>query len=200
MWIVTLQVTYIFALEGLLGPEQVSTCKVPIVFRMTTFSSQMIPLPEHTPKLTKLGIYITRAQKCHNLLSPFISTTRWCYNQGKCVLAISTLSLNIWFFFFFLRKFAKCRKSTFLIFFLYSKHYSSYYLTLTLIITTSRTFCSKHKALVISNTIHLCGTSQQQHVLTRVDCEGLSIAACSFNSVCNCHCLMLQWAFFPHVN
>ena len=56
-----------------------------------------------------------------------ISTTRWCYNQGKCLLAynchilyrtfknlISTRSLNLYFCppFFFL-KFAKCRKPTF---------------------------------------------------------------------------------------
>ena len=40
-------------------------------------------LPEHTPKLTKLGIY---------LLSSSISTTRWSYNQGKCIWAYNSLS------------------------------------------------------------------------------------------------------------
>ena len=46
--------------------------------------------PEHTPILTKLGIYITAAEKYHNLLSPSISTTRWHYNQRKCILAYNS--------------------------------------------------------------------------------------------------------------
>ena len=85
-------------------------------------------LPEHTPKLTKLGIYVIPAKKCHNRLSSSISTSRWCYNQGKCILVynshilcrtfknlICTRSLNcaescdIGPF----HKFAKCRKPTF---------------------------------------------------------------------------------------
>ena len=90
----------------LLGPKQVLTCEVPIVFQMTTFSSEWshFSLPENAQKLTKLGIYVT---KFHNLLLSPISTTRWHYNQGKCFLAcnshilcctfknlISTRSLN----------------------------------------------------------------------------------------------------------
>ena len=47
-------------------------------------------LPKHTPNLTKLGIYITPAKKCHYLLSSSISSPRWCYNQGKCVLAYNS--------------------------------------------------------------------------------------------------------------
>ena len=47
-------------------------------------------LPEHTPKLTKLGIYVTPAEKFHNLLSSSISTTRCHYNQGKCILAYNS--------------------------------------------------------------------------------------------------------------
>ena len=65
-------------------------------------------LPEHTPKLTNelIGMYVTPAEKFHNLLSS-ISTTRWRYNQGTWALAhnsrilcctfknlISTHSLN----------------------------------------------------------------------------------------------------------
>ena len=37
-------------------------------------------IPQNSPK-------VTPAEKCHNLLLSSISTTRWCYNQGKCVLA-----------------------------------------------------------------------------------------------------------------
>ena len=48
-------------------------------------------LPEHTPKLTKLGIYVTPAEKFQNVLASSISTTRWCYNQGKCILFSKTL-------------------------------------------------------------------------------------------------------------
>ena len=122
----------------LLRPEQVLTCKVPIVFVVTIFCPKWShsSLPEHTPKLTKLEIYLTPAEKCHNLLPFSISTIRWQYNQAKCVLAykahilcrtfknlISTRSLNCaesrdighadfsWPYFF--RKFAKCRKPTF---------------------------------------------------------------------------------------
>ena len=93
---------------ALLEPEQVLTFEVPIVFQMTTFSSQMIAFfTEHTLKLTKFGMYVTPAEKFHNLLSSLISTTRCRYNQGKCGLAhnsqifcctfkniISTRSLN----------------------------------------------------------------------------------------------------------
>ena len=84
--------------------------------------SQNSPNLEYTPHLPKF----------HNLLS--ISTTRWHYNQGKCVLAynsfcrtfkniISTRSLNCaesrhighahFRLPFFLHKFTKCRKRTF---------------------------------------------------------------------------------------
>ena len=90
----------------LLGPEQVETCEGPIAFWITIFSPKWshFSLPEHAPKLTKLGIYITPAKK---LFLSYISTTRWRYDQGKCVLVcnfnivystfknlISTPSLN----------------------------------------------------------------------------------------------------------
>ena len=90
----------------LLGPEQVSTCEGPIAFWITIFCPKWshFSLPEHAPKLTKLGIYITPAKK---LFLSYISTTRWRYDQGKCVLVcnfnivystfknlISTPSLN----------------------------------------------------------------------------------------------------------
>ena len=47
-------------------------------------------LPEHTPKFTKPGVYVTPAEKCHYLLSSSISTSRWNYNQGKCILAYNS--------------------------------------------------------------------------------------------------------------
>ena len=87
----------------LLGPEQVSTCEVPIVFRMKIF---FVPNDCIFHCLTHI-VYVTPAEKCLNLLSSSISTTRWRYNQGKCTLAynshirchtfknlISTCSLN----------------------------------------------------------------------------------------------------------
>ena len=45
-----------------------------------------LSLPEHTPKLTKLGVHVTPALKFDHLLSSSISTIRWRYNQGKCIL------------------------------------------------------------------------------------------------------------------
>ena len=59
-----------------------------LVFVVTIFLPQMIAfsLLGHTLRLTKLGIYITPAKKCHNILSSSVSTTRWRYNPGKCVL------------------------------------------------------------------------------------------------------------------
>ena len=66
---------------------------VPIVFRMVTFLSQMIfhtstYIPQNSPKL---GIYLTPDEKFHNLLFSSISTTRWRYNHGKCILAYNSL-------------------------------------------------------------------------------------------------------------
>ena len=99
---------------------------------MTTFLLQMMEdeshflLLEHTPKLTKLRMYVTPGKTFYELLSMGISTTRWHYNQGKCILAynshilyrtfknlISTRSrsmpISALIFFFF----AKCRKPIF---------------------------------------------------------------------------------------
>ena len=71
----------------------------PIVFWMTTFSSQIITFftTWTYPKLTKLGIYITPARKIHNKLLSSISTIRWRYNQGKCVLAYNSHILCLTF-------------------------------------------------------------------------------------------------------
>ena len=79
----------------------------------------------------------THHKNCDNLLSSSISTTRWCYNQGNCILAyeshklchtfknfISMRSLNcvesrhighahFRLLFIFFHKFAKCCKPTF---------------------------------------------------------------------------------------
>ena len=63
---------------------------------MTTFLLQMMEdeshflLPEHTPKLTKLRMYVTPGKTFYELLSMGISTTRWHYNQGKCILAYNS--------------------------------------------------------------------------------------------------------------
>ena len=76
-----------------LGPEQVSTCEVPIVFWKTIFFlSQMIVFFTAwiCPQTHQLEIYVTPARKCHNPLSSSISTTRWRYNQGKCILAYNS--------------------------------------------------------------------------------------------------------------
>ena len=62
--------------------------KSPLLSQMIAFS-----LPEPAPKFTKLGICVTPAKKFHNLLSSSISTTRWCYNQGKCILAYDSYIL-----------------------------------------------------------------------------------------------------------
>ena len=51
-------------------------------------------LPEHTPILTKLGVFVTPAEKCQNILSFGNSTTRWRCNQGKCVLAYNSHILD----------------------------------------------------------------------------------------------------------
>ena len=61
----------------------------PYCFCSDDFLSQMITFspPEYAPKLTKLGLYITTAEKFLNLLLSSIYTTRWRYNKGKCVLA-----------------------------------------------------------------------------------------------------------------
>ena len=66
----------------LLGPEQVSTCEVPIVFGVRTFWSQMnafltawtYPKTHQTWNIGHIG------KKCYNLLSLGISTTGWRYN------------------------------------------------------------------------------------------------------------------------
>ena len=42
------------------------------------------------PNLTKLGIYVTPAENVHNVLLSSISTTRWHYNQGKCILVYNS--------------------------------------------------------------------------------------------------------------
>ena len=91
------------------GPSRYWPARPLLFFKLTLFCPKWshFSLPEHTPKLTKLGIYVTPAEKCHTLLSSSISTTRWRYNQGKCILAynshilcctfknlISTCSLN----------------------------------------------------------------------------------------------------------
>ena len=73
-------------------PAGRSTCEVPIVFWMTTFASQIITFftTWTYPKLTKFGIYITPAREIHNQLLSSVSTIRWRYNQGKCVLAYNS--------------------------------------------------------------------------------------------------------------
>ena len=112
----------------------------PIDFRMTPFSLQMIafftawtcPKTHQTWNIQ----YVTPAEKFHNLLSSSISITRWCYNQGKCVLAhnsnilcrtyqynpyIHTFTELCWILLYrprpfpsaFFCKFAKCHKPTF---------------------------------------------------------------------------------------
>ena len=77
-----------------------------------SFSSQMIPFftAWTYPKQQTCN---THDEKCHNVLSSSISTTRWRYNQGKCILAytlcrtfknlISPCSVKWIFFFFFLQ-------------------------------------------------------------------------------------------------
>ena len=77
----------------LLGSSQVSTCEVPIVFPMTTFSYQMVAFftAWTYPKAHQTwNIYVTLAKNFHNLLSYSNSTTRWRYNQGKCALAYNS--------------------------------------------------------------------------------------------------------------
>ena len=90
-------------------------------------------LPEHST--AKLEIYITPAEEFHNLLLSSVSTTRWCYNQGKCVLDCNShiyfvahlktlypLTELCWIWWYrpcpfpstvFFHKFAKCHKHTF---------------------------------------------------------------------------------------
>ena len=73
------------------GPSRSRPARSLLFFKWQLFCSKWshFSLPEHAPKLTKLGIYITPAQRFHNLLSSSISTTRRCYNQGKCVWLIT---------------------------------------------------------------------------------------------------------------
>ena len=80
---------------SLLGPEQVSTCKVPIVFRITTFSSQMITFftAWTCPKTHQTWNIHHTCRKFHNRLSHSIFTTRWCYNQEKWVLPYNSHTL-----------------------------------------------------------------------------------------------------------
>ena len=83
----------------LLGPKRVSTCDVPIVFRMTTFSSQIITFfTAWTSPKTKLGIYVIPAENfiiyCHPQFLPLggaiIKESTFCQVQNL----ISTCSLN----------------------------------------------------------------------------------------------------------
>ena len=95
----------------LLGPEQ-GTCKLPIVFPITFF--YLVPNDHifHCLNMDEneilFGKNIRLGKKYYNLWSSWMSTTRCCYNQGKCVLPyivshildctfknlISTCSLN----------------------------------------------------------------------------------------------------------
>ena len=86
-------------------------------------------IPQNSPNLE----YISHLpKKCQNLLSSSISTTRWCYNQGKCVLAynsyfvthsktlypcvhwiVESSAIDPFLPTIFSRKFAICHKPTF---------------------------------------------------------------------------------------
>ena len=65
-------------------------------FNEDFFIPNHFSVPEHTPELTKLGMYVTAAEKFHNLLLSSISTSRWHYNWGKCVLAYLPRLSCIW--------------------------------------------------------------------------------------------------------
>ena len=74
------------------GTSRSPPAKTLLFFKWRLFHSKLshFSLSEHTPKFTRLGKYITPAKKFHNLLSSWISTTRWRFNQGKCVLAYNS--------------------------------------------------------------------------------------------------------------
>ena len=74
------------------GPSRSRPVRSLLFFELPLFHPKLshFSLPDHAPKLTKLGIYLTPAEKFHNLLSSSISTTRWSYSQGKCVLAYNS--------------------------------------------------------------------------------------------------------------
>ena len=70
----------------LLGPEQVSTCEVPIVFVVMIFLLQIISFFTAWTHLRTHQTWNIRHTCWKNSSSSPISTTSWRYNQGKCVL------------------------------------------------------------------------------------------------------------------
>ena len=72
------------------GPEQVLTCEVPIVFWMTTFSSQIIAFFTAWTYPKTHQTWNIPVEKWHNLLSSSISITMWHCYQEKCVLAYNS--------------------------------------------------------------------------------------------------------------
>ena len=71
-----------------LCPVQVSSCEVPVIFWILTFSFQILSFftAWTYPKLIKLYCLLS-------IVASSISTTRWRYNQGECVLAYNSYIL-----------------------------------------------------------------------------------------------------------
>ena len=75
------------------GPSRSRPARSLLFFKLPLFFCPKwshFSLSERPPKLNKLRIHVTPAKKFHNLLLSSISTTRWPYNQGKCVLAYNS--------------------------------------------------------------------------------------------------------------